>query len=236
MFEFVCFKWRPPRRYRSVFSASTVNILRAMLERHYRKPHRLTCITDDPDGIDSRVRIIPLWDDHATIQNPSGAHNPSCYRRLKLFSAEAAEIIGPRFAALDLDTVIVDDVAPIFDRTDEFAIWGDTHPKTWYNGSLWILTAGARREVWESFDPLTSPRLSRLAGHFGSDQGWISHCLGPNEVRLGKSDGIFSYRVHIEPRGGRLPHGARIVMFHGKTDPWSASARRHAWVREHYRL
>lgn len=234
MFEFVCFKWQPPPRYRSKFGAATVNVLRNMLERHYAKPHRLTCITDDPAGIDPRVRIVPLWNDHAGLRNPSGSHNPSCYRRLKLFSQEAREIIGPRFAVLDLDTVIVADVAPIFDRSEDFIIWGDTHPRTWYNGSLWILSAGTRAQVWDTFDPVTSPARAKAAGHFGSDQGWISYCLGPNETRLGKEDGVYSYRVHIEPRGGRLPDNARLICFHGKHDPWSRWPQRFAWVRSNY--
>lgn len=235
MLDIVCFKWRPARHYRSKFGPETVNTLRSGLERNYPKPHRLTCITDDPDGIDARVRIIPLWSDYADLRNPSGSHNPSCYRRLKLFSAEAADIIGPRFAVMDLDTVIVGDLSLILDRTEDFLIWGDTHPRTWYNGSLWMLTAGARRKVWDEFDPVNSPRLSKAAGHFGSDQGWISYCLGPNEATLGKSDGVYSYRVHIEPKRGQLPDDARIVMFHGKQDPWGKQAQQVEWVRRHYR-
>jgi hypothetical protein len=233
--EIVCFKWKPAARYRSKFGPQTVNTLRNMLERHYQKPHRLTCVTDDPTGIDSRVRVIPLWDDFSTLKNPSGSHNPSCYRRLKLFSAEAEAIIGPRFAVLDLDTVIVGDMSQIFDRQEDFLIWGDTHPKTWYNGSLWMLTAGSRRQVWETFDPLNSPKRSKAAGCFGSDQGWISYCLGPNEATFGKADGVYSYRVHVDPSGGRLPENARIVMFHGHVDPWAPHAQRRAWVRENYR-
>jgi hypothetical protein len=235
--EICCFKWKPAPRYRSKFGPETVNILRNMLERNYSKPHRLTCITDDPAGIDPRVRIIPLWTDHANLRNPNGSHNPSCYRRLKLFSAEAAEIIGPRFAVMDLDTVIVGDMAPIFDRPEDFVIWGGVgpshSPKTWYNGSLWMLTAGSRTKVWEQFDPKTSPRTSRAAGCFGSDQGWIAHCLGPNEAMFSQDDGVYSYRIHLA--GKPLPQNARLVNFHGKIDPWHPIARRQDWIREHYR-
>lgn len=235
MLEIVTFKWKPQRHYRSKFGPETVNVLRSMLERHYEKPHRLTCITDDSCGIDSRVRIIPLWDDHSKLRNPSGAHNPSCYRRLKLFSREAAELIGPRFVVLDLDVVILSDISPIFDRTEDFLIWGDTHPRTWYNGSLWMLTAGSRTKVWEEFDPVNSPRLAHSAGRFGSDQGWISYCLGPNETKLGKEDGVYSYRVHLKEGTRVPPDNARIVIFHGKHDPWHPMAQQHQWVRAHYR-
>lgn len=235
MLRVVCWKWRPLPGYRSDFRAQHVNILRNMVTRHYRKPHEFVCITDDAVGIDPAIRIVPLWDDHAHLVSPLSAKSPSCYRRLKAFSAEAADFIGPRFVSLDLDCVIVNDLAPLFDRTEDFFIWGDTAPRTWYNGSLWMLTAGTRRQVWETFDPKESPRLAKAAGQLGSDQAWLGYCLGPHETKVGMREGIYSWRVHIEPRGGALPANARIVMFHGHTDPWTPSIQqRYAWVRKHY--
>jgi hypothetical protein len=232
----VTWKWKPFAGYRSTFLAEHVNTLRNMVARHYNAPHEFVCITDDPSGIDADIRIVPLWDDFASLPSPLGARGPSCYRRLKAFSAEAAEIIGPRFVSLDLDTVIVGDVRPLFDRPEEFAIWGDTAPRTWYNGSFWLLTAGARTKVWTDFDPTRSPQLAKAAGQLGSDQAWLGYCLGPHEKKLSQREGIYSWRVHLEPRGGALPHNARMVMFHGHTDPWMPHVqKKHAWIRQHYR-
>lgn len=228
------FKWRTPG-YRSVFTARHVNILARMVGRNYRAPHQVVCITDDPAGLDPAIRVIPLWDDHATLRNPMGGRNPSCYRRLKLFSAEARDLVGERFVCIDLDVVITGDLRPLYDRTEDFVIWGDTHPRTFYNGSMWMMTAGARRQVWDDFDPVRSPMTSKAAGHFGSDQGWISHRLGPKEATWGRADGVYSFRVHIAPNGGALPDNARVVVFHGKIDPWHRDAQRHAWVRENWR-
>lgn len=235
MLDIVTFKWKPPRPgYRSKFGPETVNILRNMVERHYRKPHRFTCVTDDPAGLDPRIRVIPLWSDHGELVSPAGVNQPCCYRRLKLFSAAAAELIGPRFVALDLDIVITQDVAPLWDRPEDFVIWGDTNPTTLYNGSMFVLTAGARTQVWDTFDPLRSPRLTKASGNFGSDQAWISYCLGKGEATWSQADGVFSYRLHILPLGGRLPRMARVVVFHGRVDPWGPEAQRHSWVKEHY--
>lgn len=207
-----------------------------MVARHYPSPHEFVCITDDAAGIDSDIRIVPLWTDFADLPSAHGAKSPSCYRRLKAFSAEAADFIGPRFVSLDLDTVVTGDLRPIFDRSEDFAIWGDTTPRTWYNGSFWILTAGARRQVWETFDPATSPRLAKAAGQLGSDQAWLGYCLGPHETKLSQREGIYSWRVHLEPRGGVLPTGARLVMFHGHVDPWMPQVqRKHSWIKQHYR-
>lgn len=235
MMEFVTFKWRPVTRYRSTFTAEHVNTMLSGLGRQYHKPFRLTCITDDPRNISSEVRIIPLWDDWAHLPSPHGAAYPSCYRRLKLFSSEAAQLIGPYFACLDLDMVFTGDITPLFERDADFKIWGDTQRQTPYNGSMWKLLAGSRRQVWEQFDPVESPKHSRRLGYIGSDQGWISACLGPNEARWSQRDGVYSFRVHIQRYGCRLPGNARIVIFHGAIDPWSPQAQRLAWVRAHYR-
>jgi hypothetical protein len=233
--EFVTFKWRAPQRYRSTFAAEHVNTMLSGLGRHYHKPFRLTCITDDAKGISSEVRVLPLWQDHAAVPSPHGFGYPSCYRRLKLFSAEAEELIGPYFACLDLDMLFCADITPIFEQDADFKIWGDTNPSTPYNGSLWKLRAGARRRVWDEFDPVESPRRSAKLGYIGSDQGWISACLGPHEAKWSQRDGVYSFRMHIQRFGYRLPPNARIVIFHGAIDPWSPLAQKLQWVRQHYR-
>ncbi len=236
MTEFVTFRWLPANGYRSKFDASTVNTLWSMLKRHGGSKPRLTCITDDPIGIDPDVRIVPLWPDLSDLVSPHGVKYPSCYRRLKLFSEEAIDIIGSRFVVLDLDVVILRDLTPLFSGPEDFKIWGDTAINTPYNGSLWMLKAGSRRRVWDTFDPILSPRHSKQLGYIGSDQGWIGACLGPHEAKWGVRDGVYSYRNHIQRTGTRgLPHNARIVIFHGAVDPWSPEAQSLDWVREHYR-
>ena len=215
-----------------------------MVARHYRKPHRFVCITDDAKGIDGDVRVVPIWNDFAHLRGPNGVN---CYRRLRAFSAEAADIIGPRFVSLDLDCVITADVAPLWDRPEDFVIWGDTARGTPYNGSMFLLTAGARRQVWERFDPEHSPAFAKRLGYIGSDQAWIGACLGLNERKWTTADGVYSYRVHIskELNGGRfpripglrhlLPENARIVLFHGRHDPWVPEVQKlNPWIRQHY--
>ena len=229
--DVVCFKWKPALGYRSTFGPETVNVLKRMVNRHYATLHRFTCVTDDPAGLDPDVRVVPLWDDLADVPSPMGGtrKNPSCYRRLKLFSAEAAELIGPRFVALDLDCVITGDLAPLWDRPEDFIIWGGTHPRTQYNGSMMLMTAGARRQVWETFDPVRSPRATQAARCYGSDQAWISYCLGPEEKRWSCEEGVHSYR-HLQD--GRLPANARMVLFPGAANPWSPDVQaQHEWVR-----
>jgi hypothetical protein len=204
--------------------------------RHYRKPHRVICVTDDPKGIDSAITIVPLWKDLAEIQNPHGGHQPSCYRRLKAFSAQAADWFGPRFVSVDLDCVITANMAPLWDRTEDFIIWGSqTDKRAWYNGSMWMMTAGARKQVWDTFNPRFSPGQARRAGHFGSDQGWIGHCLGKKEATWGQTDGVYSFRVHLNNGSIPPPSHTRIVFFHGRYDPWHPHCQEIPWIAENYR-
>lgn len=233
MITVCCFKWAKPG-YRSTFTAEHVLVLRNMVARHYQKPHRFVCITDDARGLES-IETVKLWDDYKDIPSPHGGHNPSCYRRLKLFSRDIGSVLGQRFVTVDLDTVITGNMSPLWDRTEDFIIWGETNPKSFYNGSMFMLTAGSRAQVWEDFDPVKSPRMALKAGRFGSDQGWISHRLGRGEATWGRTDGVYSFRVHIQPFGGSLPNGARIVFFHGKEDPWGYKAQQYPWIREHWR-
>lgn len=234
MLTFVTWLWKSPKAYRSHFTPAHVNTLQAMVARHYPAPHRFCCVTDQTQGLAAEVEVIPPWNDFIAIPSPSGGRNPSCYRRLRAFHPDIGATFGDRFVSVDLDVVVTGDLRPLVDRTEPFVIWGDTNPRTFYNGSLFLLEAGARRQVWDTFDPVRSPAAAKRAGHFGSDQGWISHCLGPKEPTWTTADGVYSYQKHIGPHGNKLPANARIVIFHGHLDPWMPAAQRFPWVQEHY--
>lgn len=237
MITFVTFKWRAPPGYRSTFKGEHVDTLRRMVARHYPHPHRFVCVTDDASGItEPDVECFELWGDFATVANPSGRKNPSCYRRLRLFAKNPGAFLGERFVVLDLDCVITGDITPLVHRPEDFVIWKSATSGNPYNGSMWMLTAGARPQVWRDFDPATSPTLTQRARLYGSDQAWIAYSLGAEEATWSMADGVHSFRNEIEGRSGRLPAGSRIVFFHGKNDPWDeAVIGRYAWVREHYR-
>lgn len=235
----VCYRWRPQHAdHRFVFGAETVNTLKAMVRRFYTRPVRFICCTDDPSGLDPDVEVVPIWDDYANLPSPHGKRNPSCYRRLKGFSAEMASVFGQRFVTVDLDCVATGDLRTIFDRPEEFVAYGDTNPQphSYYNGSLMLMTAGCRSQVWERFDPIRSPDEAYRAGCYGSDQAIISHCLGPNEAKFMRSDGVYSFRNDFVLKSVRaLPENARLVIFHGRLKPWMPEVTdRYPWVRQHW--
>jgi hypothetical protein len=224
-----------------------------MIKRHYPHPHRYVHITDDPTGIkEPDIEIYELWKDLANVPNPYHG-GPSCYRRLKLFAGNAGEWLGERICMMDLDCVIVRDLTPLLHVQDDFKIWqnplngheapprvrrtlSSRGPVTHcYNGGFWLLTAGARRELWDDFDPARTPQTTRQLGYFGSDQAWIAHRLGGNESVWTPNDGVYSWKFHVKQvYGGQLPTNARIVFFHGKPDPWTLECRRVPWVAQHW--
>src|SRR5690606_4671980 len=111
---------------------------------------------------------------------------------------------------------------PLWDRDEEFVIYGPESAGGHYNGSMWMMTTGAREHVWTTFDPETSPAESNAHQCYGSDQAWIQYVLGRGEARWTHRGGIFAYRRDcLTRRGGGLPPGARVVVFHGRPDPWS---------------
>lgn len=230
---FVSWRWQPSQGYRSTFGPETVYALREMIRRHYAKPHRFVCVTDRPNDLPG-IETIPIWADGAAIPSPIGRSYPSCYRRLKVFAPDAGELFGERLVSIDLDTVIVRDVTPLFDRPEDFVIWGSSDfPKQQYCGSLWMLKTGSRPKVFTTFDPVKSPGLAQRAGYRGSDQAWINYVI-PNEAMWGKKDGVYSYRKDIAKQGNVLPPNARLTCWHGKSDPWGYKAMQIPWVKQHY--
>lgn len=238
MLTVVTWLWQQPH-YRSKFDATHVNTLRSMVSRHMSIPHEFVCVTNTPEGIDSRVRIVPI---SIIPEVPVPEGRPNCFRRLWAFSEEAERVLGPRILSLDLDCVITADLAPAvpFHTGIAFKMWGDTARTTQYNGSMVYRLAGRRRQVWDEF--IKSPaqawsrvRQSRL---IGSDQAWISLILGRGEAMWTAADGVYSFRNQIATRRPKrdLPPNARIVFFHGLPDPWEPAVQRdYPWIKEHYR-
>jgi hypothetical protein len=181
-----------------------------------------------------------------------------CYTRLKAFSPEMADLIGPRFLSMDLDCVIVNSLDPII--TDEaFKAWKNVGRGSTYCGSMFMMDAGARSQVWDTFHAedlefkLERNKRSRrgnryvhpaalASGHvIGSDQAWMSHVLGPNEAMWTSFDGVLSYTdpAFARPRLGASRAGIadwmRVIYFHGVSDPsQKKTQRKFPWIEDHW--
>lgn len=239
----VCWKWKQPGdalhpRKAIKFGPDHVNHLHTMIAANLKEPFQLHCITDDGAGLKPEINIIPLWDDFRAMGG--------CYTRLKVFHEDMADLIGQDFFSIDLDVLITGDITDLINHTRsnyDFKIWGDTNPTTPYNGSFFYMKAGARRQVYHDFHPVTSPAEGIKRKYVGTDQAWIGACLGPHESKWTTADGVFSFRVHFGPRMTRTPNkrdrllgDERIIFFHGSNDPSKPKTWAQApWVRQFWK-
>lgn len=211
---------------RTDFTAMHVNIWAAMIRRHCTLDIRIACVTDMPEGIDRSIRIIKPPGEFEGLQTSRWrGGRPSCYRRLSMFRRDAAKIFGQRFVCMDLDVVVGDNIDAILGRPEDFVICSPSQQGArWiYNGSMVLMTAGARPRVYEDFTLEGAEAASQQ--FVGSDQAWIAHALGRGEATFGPDDGVV--------RWGQADRG-KILFFPGTVKPWDVLG--HEWVSQHYRL
>lgn len=196
-----------------------VERLRAGVARHLGQPYEFRVFTPEPE------------DQHLT-------QIPGCLARLRAFDPawQAAQGInrGDRLVTLDLDLIVTGPLDALFDQPYPFMILGDvnTANKCPYNGSVQMLRAGYRPEVWGDFSLKAmeaSPRHS-----FHDDQGWLWHKL-PHEAtwKAGPQSGVYGFHKKSWPGGDDLPKDARIVAFPGWRDPNDFTHL--PWVKTHWR-
>lgn len=236
MINIICWKWGAFKGFRTTFTSYNVNVLYDMVKRNTTIPFSFTCITDDASGIYPEINILSIWEEHKDIKNPNNPKKPSCYRRLMAFSKDFP--LGGRIVSMDLDCVVVGNIDSILLREEDFICLEGSANNTPYNGGLWSLKSGSRPQVWDNFDAETSPQRTKALGFVGSDQGWISYILGGGEAVFTKKDGVYIFRERfMKSREKKLPNNAKIIMFPGRIDPWSAPIKnKYNWIGEHYRL
>jgi len=217
---------------RAEYLPEHVNLWAAAVRRNLSMPHRVACVTDHPEGIDSSVEIITPPRDFESVRIPTwGDKKPQCLRRISMFGPNAGGVFGKRFVCMDLDCVIAGPLDPLFGVSSDFKMMIGTAPKKRpYNGSMLLMTAGARPQVYTEF----TPERATLAGkHFlGSDQAWIAFSLGWGEDTWDERDGA----VWFSPRYSMQPPDCRVMFFPGAVKPWTVGGSRSLdhWVRRHY--
>lgn len=209
---------------RTTYEPAHVAIWADMVRRHLKQPHRLAVVTNERLDLPSHVEIIAPPSEFEHVRIPTwGEGRPQCLRRLSMFRPDAAAIFGERFVCMDLDCVIGGPLDPLFAGDHEFRMFKGTAPGRFYNGSMMMLRAGARPQVYERFTPEGAAEAGRR--FVGSDQAWISHVLGPNEAVWDERDGVGWWQA-----GTKLP----LLFFPGKTKPWDVIGT-DEHVAEHYR-
>lgn len=227
MLTIVTWLWKPTNSWGkpAAYGAKHVNALMNMVKHNLSIPHRFVVVTDMPSP-DIKCEQIPLWE-HPMASLPD--NYPSCYVRLKAFGELGKQLFGDKFVSIDLDSIVLGDLTPLFapivsGEADFLIMKGDCCP---YNGSMWGMKSLSRREVWDDFNPLTSPQESHQQvgengrNFYGSDQAWISHKIR-GERTWGEADGVYQYAKIIDDG---IPDNARIVFFAGGSKPWSLDVK-----------
>lgn len=226
MLTVLCWLWGQPGG-RTRYTAGHVNVWASMVRRNLSLPHRIACVTDMPLGLDPSIEVIAPPGDFVGIETPTwNGHLPNCFRRLALFRRDAAEVFGgERIVSMDADCVIADSLDPLFDRPEDLVLYAGTNASRPYNGSMVMLTAGCRPQVFERFSHGEAIRAGRR--YLGSDQSWVSHVLGRGEATWTAADGVAWW-------GSRWNEDLRLMFFPGHPKPWDLVGLSQ-WVTDHYR-
>jgi hypothetical protein len=134
---------------------------------------------------------------------------------------------------IDLDTVITGPLDGLFDRPENFIILQGANASNPcpFNGSLMMLRAGARPDVWRDFSLKAAGSVPFF--EFPDDQGWLWHKI-PDAAgwKAGSESGVYAFQKPGWPKDDRLPADAKIVAFPGWRDP--SKFANEPWVRQHW--
>ena len=233
MITVLCFKWAGYRA--KDYDCGAVNRLRSMLARNLTVEHELVCCTDNAEGINAGIRIVPMPKEALEL--------PERYPKLYAFHPDGARLFGKRVALLDLDIVIVGNIDSILTRTEPFV---GLETDGWGNGSRFrfnttfaLFDGGAYPNIWSDFEYDRSREIvaaiRRTRNRGGTDQHWVSYCL--NNEGAGYPHGGQEFETfHDLPDRAVLPDAARIISFGGAENPRLGECQRAApWIMEHWR-
>lgn len=202
--------------------------LAAGVRRHLQQPHRFVVITDN-------AALVPEGIEHIAIEDPGLLEVKGCFVRLRLFDPDWQIRHGmtERIVSLDLDDVITGPLDVLFNRPENFVIFQGANAANPcpYNGSVFMLRAGAHPEVWKDFSLDAAQSIPRH--DFPDDQGWLWHKVPDAAAwKVGAQSGIYGFQKPGWPNGTDLPKDVRIVAFFGWRDP--SKFTHLEWVRKNW--
>ncbi len=240
MLNIVCMKWG------NLYGPEYVNNLASGVRKHLERPHRFICFTDDAAGLDAGVEVLPI----PALGLPEG-HNDRRWRKLSVFRDDLG--IEGTVLFLDLDLVIVDDLAPFFDHPGKFLIvrdddlfrhkplrklnaTRDAFLHSVGNSSVFRFEAGQHRYILDAFvaDPDAATREFEISQQFQTAQ-LAKH----GHLEYWPKGWCVSFKNDCVPRGfasflrdPACPKGTKIVVFAGNPKMTEVLAGQgHKWYR-----
>ena len=217
------------------YTEQHVNVLSRAVKNNLSIPFTFYCITDRTNKslFDKDVMIVPLWENLKELQLQ--------YRRLYLHSEDMREYFGERILQLDLEMIVLEDFTHLVDSDLPFKIWKcpSTCSRGWmYNTSMMLMDTGYYSKVWDRYrhTPGKQIALKNSSKWLGSDQAILSLYLPANCPVWTKADGVYSYKMEIEPHTSYAilpPSDAVIVAPYTKNyDP--AKLLHNPWVKAYW--
>lgn len=163
--------------------------------------------------------------------------SPGCFCRLRMFDPvwqkSMGVVEGDRIVCVDLDSVVTGWLDPLFTRAENFVILHGANASNpcKFNGSIFMLRAGAHPEVWSDFSIDKAGAIPFY--EFPDDQGWLHHKL-PHAAgwNAGDQSGVYAFKKPGWPKGDGLPKGARLVVFPGHRSP--EKFKHLPWIKENW--
>ena len=218
MRQVVCISWG------TKYGAPYVNRLFAMVRRNLAGPFRFVCFTDRADGMADGVEALPLPPMEAEV--PA---RPGQWGKSRLWAERLADLEGP-FLFLDLDVVILGDLAPFFEHGASGDVILARNPNTPFERlgqtSVYRAPVGALSPLRDMF--LAAPL--EVQARYRFEQRFVTR-EAPGGVSFWPRGWVVHYRHHCRRTfplnyalAPRPPAGARIVIFAGGMNPPEAIA------------
>ena len=233
----LCMKWG------TKYAADYVNTLYSMVARNLSREFRFVCLTEDAEGLDSRIEVFPLPEIAVNLDGPERGWN-----KLSVFSQSLYDLKG-KVLCLDLDLIITGSLDDLFDCPGEVMIIKDWIKKDGTgNSSVYRFEVGAHPEILAEFEQ----GFEQIKQIHRNEQEYLSAMLMKKNALVYWPDSwCRSFKRHcIKPfslfvaRETEMPEDTRVLVFHGKPDPheavagvsgkWYRRFKPATWVAKHW--
>lgn len=214
----ICMKWG------NLYGPDYVNVLYSAVAKNLQAPFRFVCLTDDDTGIDDKVECHPIPDFNWTAED----YRFGGWPKLSVFASDLYGLNG-RAIFMDLDSVIVGDLAPLFEEKGEIILirewkrFNDYFRNTGVRGmsSIFAFTLGQQSHLLEGF--VADPAGAKVAVRH--EQAWITKHSPDMQFWPMKWFASFKKTLMAPPLLNRFippkepDNDVRIVVFHGNPRP-----------------
>ena len=192
-----------------------VNFLADMVKRNMPEGSlwRFTCLTDNPEGLDENISVIPLPSDIKGWWGKLYLFKPGLFKD------------GERMIFLDLDTLIVNSLQNVIKYTGDMAILRDFYQPNRGAPGVILWKAGMHTRIWTEWEAQGRP-LNPMG-----DLWWIENLDQGRFTRsIDRIQDLFPNEfVSFKVSNGYLPEKTSVVCFHGHPRPHEVLT---GWVPE----